>query len=141
MLHFARWKILSILAICLLGLLLPIPSFLSEATYKKLPSWAQHRINLGLDLRGGAHLLFEMDTAEIKKNWLATLRQDALTKLREAKIRPSGVTLTGTVLTIKLPDVADTQRALTVLAPMVQTVGAAVFTLTRSRKLIHRLEW
>ena len=93
MLQFTRTKIILILAVCLLGLLLPIPSFLPEATYNSLPRWMQHRVNLGLDLRGGAHLLFSMDTSEIRKDWLESLRDDARKRLREARIAISGATI------------------------------------------------
>ena len=41
------------------------------------------RLNLGLDLQGGAHLLLEMDTAKLKTDWIANLREDARKALRE----------------------------------------------------------
>ncbi|MGH8175334.1 MAG: protein translocase subunit SecD, partial [Steroidobacter sp.] len=34
-------------------------------------------MSLGLDLRGGAHLLLSMETADVRKDWLETLRDDA----------------------------------------------------------------
>ena len=66
MLHFSRLYTLAILGICLLGLLVPIPNFLSKESYDALPRWAQHKIGLGLDLRGGAHILVAMDLDELK---------------------------------------------------------------------------
>src|SRR5690606_25190516 len=50
----------------LLGLLSALPSVLPESTLAKLPSWyAENQLTLGLDLRGGSHLLLELDTREM----------------------------------------------------------------------------
>ena len=110
MMYFTRGKTLSILAVCLAGILACIPNFLSDATYKSLPEWAQHRIGLGLDLRGGAHLLMAMDTDQLKKDWLGTLRDDARKNLREAKIGFNGIAAAGSGVQIRLtkPEEADT---------------------------------
>ena len=32
---------------------------------------------LGLDLQGGAHLLLAADSEQLRKDWLASLREDA----------------------------------------------------------------
>ena len=110
MMYFSRTKIVSILAVCLAGILACIPNFLSEDTYKSLPSWAQHRIGLGLDLRGGAHLLMAMDTDQLRKDWLATLRDDARKNLRDAKIGFNAIAVTPTAVTLRLakPEESDT---------------------------------
>ena len=110
MMHFSREKTISILMTCLLGILWCIPSFLSEENYKALPGWAQHRIGLGLDLRGGAHLLMAMDTDQLKKDWLAALRDDARKNLREARIGFNGIAVAGNAVQIRLtkPEEADT---------------------------------
>ncbi len=68
MLHFERWKIIAIVATCLAGLLFAMPNFFSKETVAAWPSFIPHRqMPLGLDLRGGAHLLLAMDTAEVQK--------------------------------------------------------------------------
>lgn len=55
--------------IILLGLLCALPSLLPENSRAQLPDWyAQKTITLGLDLRGGSHLLLEVDTDELTKN-------------------------------------------------------------------------
>ena len=58
MLDFPRWKTIGISIILLLGILFAIPSFLPEKTFDKLPSIAQIKVNLGLDLAGGHRHLF-----------------------------------------------------------------------------------
>ncbi len=127
MMHFTRGKTLSILAVCLFGLLACVPNFLSDATYKSLPSWAQHRIGLGLDLRGGAHLLMAMDSDHLKKDWLGKLRDDARKNLRDAKIGFSGVGLTGNAVQIRLVKPEDSDAAIVSLKKLVQTIGGTRF--------------
>ncbi len=52
--------------IILLGLLSALPSALPESILTKLPNWyAVNQLTLGLDLRGGSHLLLELDTRDM----------------------------------------------------------------------------
>ena len=72
MLHFERWKIIAIVLTCLAGVLFTMPNFFSKETVDSWPRWVPHKqLPLGLDLRGGAHLLLAMDTKEWEKDWLA----------------------------------------------------------------------
>lgn len=55
--------------VILLGLLCAAPNLLPDSWLKKLPDWyTQQQITLGLDLRGGSHLLLEVDTSELTQN-------------------------------------------------------------------------
>ena len=91
MLHFSPWKQVAIILTCLLGVLLVLPNFFSKETLAQWPSWVPRtQLNLGLDLRGGAHLLLAMETADVRKDWLETLRDDARKRLRDAKIAVHG---------------------------------------------------
>jgi preprotein translocase subunit SecD len=47
-----------------------------------------------LDLRGGAHLLYEMDVNELRDNAIKNLRADVRKKLIDAKIGNIGVGVT-----------------------------------------------
>lgn len=125
MMHFTRGKTLTILAICIAGFLACVPNFLSEATYKSLPGWAQHRIGLGLDLRGGAHLLMAMDTDQLKKDWLTTLRDDARKNLREVKIGFNGIATNVNGVQIRLTKPEDADAAVTALKKLVNTITSA----------------
>lgn len=52
--------------IILFGLLSALPNVLPDSVLQKLPAWyAQNQLTLGLDLRGGSHLLLEVDTGEL----------------------------------------------------------------------------
>src|SRR5690606_13183218 len=71
MLDFPRWKTIGISLILLAGILFSIPSFLPEKAFNSLPGFAQTKVNLGLDLAGGSHLLLEPDPAHLRKTHLA----------------------------------------------------------------------
>ncbi|MCR9061230.1 MAG: protein translocase subunit SecD, partial [Rhodobacteraceae bacterium] len=62
MLHFARWKIVLIVLVVAAGILTTLPNFF---TAKQLESWPdflpKNQMVLGLDLQGGAYLLYEVD--------------------------------------------------------------------------------
>jgi len=75
MLHFARWKMALILVVVLGGIVLTIPNFFSQETVKSWPDWVPGRqLVLGLDLQGGAYLLYEVDRADYTKERLLSLR-------------------------------------------------------------------
>jgi len=97
MLHFGRWKLLSIFLITLLGVMYTIPNFVPEEdrfTINEVDGTATPKgiwrfipagtINLGLDLQGGSHIVFEVDMDEVRDAQLETLASDIRTTLREA---------------------------------------------------------
>ncbi|HEY0891715.1 MAG TPA: protein translocase subunit SecD, partial [Cellvibrio sp.] len=46
-----------------------LPNVLPDSALEKLPAWyTQNQLTLGLDLRGGSHLLLEVDTSELTAN-------------------------------------------------------------------------
>ncbi|HST35098.1 MAG TPA: protein translocase subunit SecD [Allosphingosinicella sp.] len=69
MLYFPRWKVFGITLLCVLGVLLAVPSVVPPSV--ELPRWAEAvRINLGLDLAGGSHLLMEAETPDVARQRL-----------------------------------------------------------------------
>jgi preprotein translocase subunit SecD len=72
MLDFPPLKVFSIFAVLLLGILLSIPSFLPRAM---TDAWPVHvpRVNLGLDLSGGSHLMLEADINDVTRQRLETM--------------------------------------------------------------------
>lgn len=91
MIHIPRWKSILILLVCILGFAYSIPNALPvdlQNTLKEnLPGWLPSKtINLGLDLRGGAHLLYEVDIKAVFDERTDLIVQDARNALREAKI-------------------------------------------------------
>ncbi|MBN8844033.1 MAG: protein translocase subunit SecD [Sphingomonadales bacterium] len=82
MLDFPRWKTIGISIILLLGIIFSIPSFLPSKTFDSLPTIAQIKVNLGLDLAGGSHLLLEADVADLQKTQLANMEKTVRAAMR-----------------------------------------------------------
>ena len=69
MLHFEAWKRLVILIVFLAGLLYALPNIVS------LPFLPGKSINLGLDLRGGSHLLLRTDVNAVVSERLSDIAE------------------------------------------------------------------
>jgi preprotein translocase subunit SecD len=126
MLYFTRWKALAIIVTALVVCLCAVPNFFPEAQVKTWPAWAQRRLVLGLDLQGGSHLLFEVDSNAIKKDKLDQVRDDARKILREAKptIRfTGGVNVRGDAVEVRISEPSDIPTALSKLRELSQPLG------------------
>jgi len=105
MLYFSRWKIISSLLFCLFFIWLALPNFLSETTRNQLPSWAQgSTVNLGLDLRGGSHLLLEVDFAAYMKEQQENLKNNIRAELRKEKVGYQDVVLSDNKVSFNLTE-------------------------------------
>jgi protein-export membrane protein SecD len=124
MLHFPPWKIIVIVTICLAGLVFTLPNFFAKETVQGWPAFLPKRqLALGLDLRGGAHLLLAMDVNEVRKDWLESLRDDARRRLREARIGFTGLGIQGNAVHVRLAKPEDTDAALRQLRGLIQQLG------------------
>ncbi|MGI9382725.1 MAG: protein translocase subunit SecD [Methyloligellaceae bacterium] len=137
MLHFARWKVLLILLISITGVLLALPNLFSAKSLGGLPDWLPHKqISLGLDLQGGAHLLYAMDTKELVQDWLENIRGDARQALRPPgtatkKIKYEGglpLSVANRSISVRITDAADFDEAFDRLRRLSEPVGGSVFT-------------
>ena len=87
MLHFARWKIAVILLLLLTSSYYAAPNLLSDLLLARLPDWMpKQKINLGLDLQGGSHLLLEVDVQAVINERLQSLTEEVRTALRKQRI-------------------------------------------------------
>ncbi len=124
MLNFPRWKQAAVIATCLIGLFVVLPNFLSEQMLNRWPSWLpKWQLSLGLDLRGGAHLLYAMEINDVRKDWLDGLRDDARRRLREAKIPVSAVGISGSAVQVRIARPEDSDAALKALRQIIQPIG------------------
>ncbi|MGH6814405.1 MAG: protein translocase subunit SecD [Hyphomicrobiaceae bacterium] len=124
MLYVSPWKSLAVLATCLIGVLLAVPSFLSKATVQSWPSWIpKKQMSLGLDLQGGAHLLLAMDTDGLLKSWLNNLRLDARKELLDVKIAFAPPAIVGNAVQVRISRPEDSDAALRALRRLVQPIG------------------
>jgi preprotein translocase subunit SecD len=85
MLDFPPWKVWAIALTILAGILFTLPNFLTEDQAAALPPGVpSQQLNLGLDLRGGSHILLEADPADVRRGRLETLEEIVRQELREA---------------------------------------------------------
>ncbi|MFK7838745.1 MAG: protein translocase subunit SecD [Bdellovibrionales bacterium] len=117
MVQIARWKVIAIILVVLVGLMYASPNIMSQENrvwaQENLPAWFPNKtINLGLDLRGGAHLLYDVDIDVVFKEQAELLRQDLSSELRKAKIQRSGLGVIdgGIRLTLKNADDGEEAR-------------------------------
>src|SRR5437016_9985631 len=95
MLYFSRWKALATLLTARFICLFAVPNFFSDASIKKLPTWAQRHVVLGLDLQGGSHILLEVDANYVRKEKADQLRDDVRRVLRDARVGYTGLVVRG----------------------------------------------
>jgi preprotein translocase subunit SecD len=84
MLEFPKWKVWLVSLVVALGVLLSIPSLIAGTPYAGAwPKWLPHyKVNLGLDLAGGSHLLLEADQNDALKTRLQAKEDEVATELR-----------------------------------------------------------
>ena len=127
MLHFNLWKTVVILGISFAAIVLSLPNFFTPSQLEVLPRFLQMRMPLGLDLQGGSYLLLQMDSAELKKNWLENITSGARKTLRDEKLDYSGLANTRDEVrvTIRKPEQLD--AAFTKLRALSQPMTHAIF--------------
>jgi len=146
MLYFPLWKKVLIWGLCALGLFLASPNIFYDRVERSndaaeavamgtpvveedvgiwpsfLPSGL---VNLGLDLRGGAHLLFEVSLEQVHSERIEGIFPEALTALREVRDQVGTVRRQASdddQLVLKIGNPEGLQAALTALDEITQQV-------------------
>src|SRR6476659_10733490 len=114
MLHFPQWKVTLVIGIVLSGIIFALPNPFPHSTMESRPAWLpHHQVNLGLDLQGGAHRLYQLDEIEMIDDWLNKLRDDVRETLRKDRISYTDLTqnLTGRTVSVTIREAADYEKA------------------------------
>jgi preprotein translocase subunit SecD len=83
----SRSKLAFYAILTLLSCLIALPNILSHQQLAHIPSWLpKQQVILGLDLKGGAHLVLEIDQAALAKDRLDSLADQARHALRSARM-------------------------------------------------------
>ena len=111
MLNLPRWQTIVIIAITVLSGVFALPNLLPAGVLDHLPHWYQQsRINLGLDLRGGAHFLLEADLRSVLTERLTNLGDTVRGELRKQQVPFKDITVEqGRAVNVVLRD--ESQRA------------------------------
>jgi preprotein translocase subunit SecD len=126
MLDFPRWKVTLLWLIVALGVFLSIPSLIASTSLAdKWPNWLPHyRINLGLDLAGGSHLLLEADSGDAQKLRLQSMEDAVATELRhDPRIDVGDISTAGGRLSFLVRDPTKVDAAVERLRKLTQPVG------------------
>jgi protein-export membrane protein SecD len=130
MLQFQKWKLILVAVVVTAGLIFALPNLFSKSTLAKLPSWVpHHQVNLGLDLQGGAHLLYQIDESEMIEDWLKNIRGDVRETLRRERIGYSDLAqdVTKRSVSVKIREPGDMDKAETELKKLSVPIGGDVF--------------
>src|SRR5499427_9518452 len=128
MLNLPRWQVIGIIAFTALAVLFALPNVLPGAVLNYLPSWYQQsRINLGLDLRGGAHFLLEADLRSVLNERLTNLSDSVRGELRKNQVAFKEINVQrGNSVVVVLRDEAQRAKALEAIRavdPSLQVAG------------------
>ena len=98
------WKLILIAAVILTAVVYVIPTFRPGV-------WPHQKINLGLDLQGGMHLVLEVDADKAVENTVDRIGQEMRESLKTARIRNLGVDRVDDVkLRVRVPDADNIER-------------------------------
>src|SRR6266545_2034337 len=111
MLNLQRWQTIAVIAFTAFAVLFALPNVLPAVVLDHLPGWYQQsRINLGLDLRGGAHFLLEADLRSVLNERLTNLGDSVRGELRKQQVTFKDITTEpGRAVVVVLRD--ESQRA------------------------------
>jgi len=120
MLYIENWKKYFIIAVAIWGVLYAMPNLMGKQTVAwmqdNLPSFLPVKtVNLGLDLRGGSHLLLEVETQAVIEEQMQALLDQTRSDLRKARIGYANLSLSDGTLSFKMTDSANTSRAKEIL--------------------------
>ena len=127
MLEFSSFQKWSIFIALLLGVIFALPNAFSEEEVAGWPDWApKSQLNLGLDLRGGSHILLEANREQLFESRLEGLENNIRTELRRAdggSISIGDVSIRGGRLNFLVRDMARVDQAVDLSRQLTEGVG------------------
>ena len=82
------WRLVFVLIITIVAIVYTLPTFQPAL-------WPYKKINLGLDLQGGMHLVLEVDTIKAVESTVERIAQELRTSLRDERIRYTAIDRVG----------------------------------------------
>ncbi len=131
MIFIPRWKIILIIASCVLAFLYAAPNLLPKETRERLeassPSFFPHSaVSLGLDLQGGAYLLLQVDLSSVIKERLEDLLVSTRQQLRQEKISYDGLKRQDDGIEISLQNPSDAEKVRSILRGLDSSLSEAM---------------
>ncbi|WP_048645557.1 protein translocase subunit SecD [Nitratireductor soli] len=120
----SRWLLAVYLAVVFVGLLVALPNFLTPTQLSALPGrFPKQQITLGLDLRGGSHLVLEVNAKALVEERLKDLVRQSRQELRQAGIETTSIRRQGDAVVIALKDPGRQADAVGTLRQLANPVG------------------
>ncbi|MCT4575150.1 MAG: protein translocase subunit SecD [Alphaproteobacteria bacterium] len=144
MVNISKFKLYLIAFVCLISVFFALPNVLPEkALESKLIS--NKTVNLGLDLRGGSHLLFEVETENVVKERLDSLLDTIRVELRKAKIKRIGPKTKKETIEVKIVNFKDLEPARKLLRKVEDGIEVSVnednvITLNYSEQAVEQIK-
>lgn len=132
MLEFPRWKVIWLWLLTLACVIAAIPSLTSTMGLSWPSSLPEPKVNLGLDLAGGSHILLEADPSQVRQQRIEGMEESVRTKLKQDG------------KTIRISDISNRDGALTFVVAdpsQVDTVREAILPLTNGAGLTGQRDW
>lgn len=130
MLYIEKWKQNLIILVAVLGVLYALPNVLGKQTVEwmqaNLPSFLPvQTVNLGLDLRGGSHLLLEVEADAVIEEKLQSVLDEARGVFRKEKLNYLNPTLKDGVVSFKFTDDAQADKAKELIRVLDHTLSSS----------------
>ncbi|WP_337266066.1 protein translocase subunit SecD [Oryzifoliimicrobium ureilyticus] len=124
----SRSLVFTYMAIIIIGILIALPNVLPQSVLQSLPSWLPHKqVSLGLDLRGGSHLVLEVEQADLMKERMQTLLQDARRVLTAKGIQTKSIVRNNNnQIIVTIADAAQSSAAVTELNTLATPVSTGL---------------
>ena len=132
MLEFPRWKVIWLWAITLVFAMAAIPSITSTLGVALPAGVYAPKVNLGLDLAGGSHILLEADPSQVRQQRIEGMDESVRNKIKLA----GG--------DIRISDISNRDGALTFLVEnpaKIDAVREAILPLTSGAGLTGARDW
>lgn len=121
MLHVPRWRVIAVYAAIVWSILFSLPNVLPASVKAGWPTFLPSKgVNLGLDLRGGSHLMLEVEAAALVKERMEQVSEELARELGKAKprIAYTGRGVAEEAARLRLVDGTQLQRALDIAAKL-----------------------
>lgn len=123
-----RTVLVTYILIIVVGLLTALPNLLSPQQIAAMPDWLpKKQITLGLDLRGGSHLVLEVDAEALQADRLKSLAAETRTLMSTEAVRGK-VEIAGDAVSVHIADPEERQRIVGKLREQVTPVQQAGLT-------------
>ncbi|WMS42408.1 protein translocase subunit SecD [Acuticoccus sp. MNP-M23] len=129
MLHFARWQIVLIVLTVVVGILAVLPNLLPRSVLADMPGWLpKQQIVLGLDLQGGAYLLYQVDKQDYIDKRLRAVTAEVRTALRaEPRIGYTGLGVVDGAVQVRIRDATQFAEARERLSGLTNPLNQSLF--------------